>query len=305
MAVGPQPGPSEFDRPGLGLTLMLGFCLLAPASDAFSKTLAEDIPVLELVFARFVIQASVLLPIVYVTSRQFRVSRLGLQLIGLRTALHVAGIYLMVTGLTYLPLADAIAIAFVMPFILLLMGHFLLGEVVGRRRLVACAVGFGGTLMVMQPSFAEVGWPVLYPLAVAFVFAGFILVTRRVAHEVDPVTMQGVSGVMAVLGLGLMYLLLPREGLFALEPIGPSWPLWLMMGLTGTVAHLLMSWSLRYAATSTVAPMQYIEIPVAALIGLVAFGDCPNIMALGGITITMGTGLYILWHESTDREALP
>ncbi|MEM7488875.1 MAG: DMT family transporter, partial [Pseudomonadota bacterium] len=173
-AVLPRP-----DRPALGMVLMLGFCVTAPLSDAISKLMADHIPVMQLVAIRFVIQAAILVPLVLATGGSFAMSPLGWRLTALRTALQVLGIYLMVTGLTYLPLADALAIAFVMPFIVLLLGHFLLGETVGQRRLVACAVGFVGTLMVMQPSFVAVGWPVLYPLGVAFVFAAFMLVTRR------------------------------------------------------------------------------------------------------------------------------
>ncbi|MGB3556197.1 MAG: DMT family transporter [Jannaschia sp.] len=290
----PPPG---FDRPGLGLLLMLGFCTLAPMGDALAKILARDLPVLQLVWIRFAIQSVILLPLVVVTGRSFAMSRLGWQLTGLRTLLHVAGIWLMTTGLTHLPLADAIAIAFVMPFILLLLGHYLLGEEVGRRRLAACAVGFAGTLMVMQPSFVSVGWPVLYPLGVAFVFAGFMLVTRRIAHEADPIAMQAMSGVLAVFGLGAGYAILPHEGMMALASPSGFWTPLLVMGCMGTAAHLLMTWSLRFAAASTLAPMQYLEIPVAAMIGFLVFGDWPNPLAMAGISVTIATGLYILWRE--------
>jgi drug/metabolite transporter (DMT)-like permease len=295
---------SGLDRPVLGLGLMLGFCLLAPMSDAMSKTLAAEHAVMQIVLARFFVQAVVLIPLVRATGRSFAMSPLGWRLTGLRTVLQILGIWLMVTGLTYLPLAEAIAIAFVMPFVLLLMGHLVLGETVGPRRLAACGAGFCGTLLVMQPSFAEVGWPVLYPLGVAFVFAAFMLVTRRVAGEADPIAMQGASGAMAVVGLGAAYLLLPNEGLLALSPIGADWPLWLAMGLMGTAAHLLMTWSLRFAAASTLAPFQYLEIPVAALVGLAVFGEFPDGVALVGIAITVATGLYVLWRENLDgREA--
>ncbi|MEM9796488.1 MAG: DMT family transporter [Pseudomonadota bacterium] len=288
------------DRPSLGLLLMLGFCITAPMSDATGKVLAETFPVMELVWTRFILQAAILAPLVWVTGRSWRMTALGWRLTGLRTLLQVAGIWTMMTALTYLPLADAVAIAFVMPFILLLMGHLILGEVVGPRRLIACAVGFGGTLMVMQPSFVAVGWPVLYPLATAVIFAAFMLVTRRVGPEADPIAMQAASGVMALLGLGLAYLLLPRVGALALMPPGSAWPLFLLMGVLGTVGHLLMTWSLRFAPAATLAPMQYLEIPIAALIGLAIFGDWPNPLAQAGIVVTMGTGLYILWRE---REA--
>ena len=64
----------------------------------------------------------------------------------IRTLLHILGIGAMVTALKYLPLADAVAIAFVMPFIMLLLGKYVLAEEIGPRRLIACAVGFCGTL---------------------------------------------------------------------------------------------------------------------------------------------------------------
>ena len=285
------------DRPSLGLLLMLGFCVLAPLSDATAKILAGTFPVMQLVLLRFAVQVAVLVPLVTLTGRSWRMSPLGWRLTGARTVLQVAGIWLMTTGLTYLPLADTIAIAFVMPFLLLLMGHFILKEVVGPRRLAACAVGFGGTLLVMQPSFAEVGWPVLYPLGVAFVFAAFMLVTRRIAREADPIAMQGASGVMAVAGLGAAFLILPDAGLLATAPVAGHLPLLLTMGLLGTGAHLMMMWSLRHAPASTLAPMQYLEIPVAAVFGLLIFGDFPNPLAMAGIAVTIATGLYILWRE--------
>ena len=285
------------DRPSLGLLLMLGFCVLAPLSDATAKILAGTFPVMQLVLLRFAVQVAVLVPLVTLTGRSWRMSPLGWRLTGARTVLQVAGIWLMTTGLTYLPLADTIAIAFVMPFLLLLMGHFILKEVVGPRRLAACAVGFGGTLLVMQPSFAEVGWPVLYPLGVAFVFAAFMLVTRRIAREADPIAMQGASGVMAVAGLGAAFLILPDAGLLATAPVAGHLPLLLTMGLLGTGAHLMMTWSLRHAPASTLAPMQYLEIPVAAVFGLLIFGDFPNPLAMAGIAVTIATGLYILWRE--------
>lgn len=284
---------------------MLGFCILAPMSDAAGKVLAVQFAVMQLVWVRFMIQGTALTALVLATGRSFRMTRLGWQLTALRTLLQITGIWLMLTGLKYLPLADALAIAFVMPFILLLMGHYILGEEVGRRRLIACGVGFIGTLMVMQPSFAQVGWPVLYPLGVAFVFAAFMLVTRRIAHEADPIAMQAASGLMAIVGLGAAYMLLPQTGAMALLPPGDRLGLLVVMGVLGTVAHLLMTWSLRFAPTSTLAPMQYLEIPVAAVIGFVVFADWPNPLAMAGIGVTVATGLYVLWQENQTAKRTP
>ena len=293
-AAAPSAPPAP-DRPALGMALMLGFCCAAPMSDALSKLAAGTLPVIQIVLIRFVVQAGVLAPLVAASRAGFAMSRRGWALTAARTALQIAGIWLMVTGLTYLPLADAIAIAFVMPFVLLLLGHLLLGEAVGPHRLAACAVGFGGTLLVMQPAFREVGWAVLYPLGVAVVFAAFMLVTRLLAREAGALVMQAHSGWMAAAVLGAAYLALPG---LALAPMAADWALLLALGLLGTVGHLMMTWSLRHAPASTLAPMQYLEIPVAALIGLWLFGDWPDGLALAGIAVIVGAGLYVLWREA-------
>jgi drug/metabolite transporter (DMT)-like permease len=287
-------------RPMLGILLMLGFCIVAPVGDAVAKILSQTASLGQLLVVRFAIQAAVLIPIVILTRRVWQMQGRVLRLTVLRTILHIAGIGCMVGALRYLPLADAIAIAFVMPFIMLLLGHFILNEEVGARRLAACAVGFAGTLMVVQPSFVEVGWPALLPLAVAVIFSLFMLTTRQIAKETDPISLQAVSGVMAtVVLLPLLFVGTHIEvpDMAARWPTGSETMLYLAIGLLGTAAHLLMTWSLRYAPSATVAPMQYLEIPVATVVGWLIFRDLPNGLAALGICVTVAAGLYIVMRE--------
>jgi drug/metabolite transporter (DMT)-like permease len=70
-----------------------------------------------------------------------------------------------------------------------------------------------------------------------------------------------------------------------------------LMGTVGTIAHLLMTWSLRFAPSATLAPMQYLEIPFATIIGWMIFRDLPNGLAALGIMVTVGAGLYVIWRE--------
>ena len=296
------------DRPVLGILLMLGFCVLAPLGDGMAKLLGESVPLLLLVAARFAIQALLLLPLMATGGRRFAMSRRVASLTVLRTVLHILGIGCMFLALRYLPLADAVAIAFVMPFIMLLLGWFFLGEAVGPRRIGACVVGFAGTLMVVQPSFAAVGAPALLPLAVAVVFALFMLTTRAIARETDPITLQCISGFVASAILVPLLFVFDGSGAPLLDPAMPvARDLWLMLvlGAIGTAAHLLMTWSLRFAPTSTVAPMQYLEIPFAAAIGFVMFGDFPNGLALLGIAVTVAAGLYIILRERAVSRQSP
>jgi drug/metabolite transporter (DMT)-like permease len=286
---------------------MLGFCVVAPMGDAVAKLLGEVLPLGQILFVRFAVQAVVLIPLAWLTGRAWRMRGCVLGLTFLRTLLHIFGIGAMFTALRYLPLADAVAIAFVMPFLMLLLGKYVLGEEVGSRRLMACIVGFIGTLMVIQPSFAEVGWPALWPLVVAVNFSVFMLVTRQIAKETDPVGLQAVSGVMAVAVMGPVLLLTQSAGIPVLTfqtPDGYEWLLLLSIGLLGTVAHLLMTWSLRYAPSATLAPMQYLEIPIATIIGFLIFADWPNGLAMAGICVTIGAGLYIVMRERATARAL-
>ena len=295
------------DRPLLGIMLMLGFCVLAPIGDAVAKILGQTVPIGQLVLVRFAVQALVLVPLVWLSGRAWRTSRRVAVLTFVRTILHILGIGTMVTALKYLPLADAVAIAFVMPFIMLILGKFALREEVGTRRIIACTIGFLGTLFIVQPSFAEVGWPALLPVAVALNFAFFMLVTRQIAKETDPISLQAVSGVMAVVVMLPLLLVLQGSGFAQMQlkqVSGIDWTLLLTIGLLGTAAHLLMTWSLRYAPSATLAPMQYLEIPVATVLGFIVFGDLPNGLATLGILITIASGLYIILRERANARAL-
>ena len=288
------------DKPLLGILLMLGFCVVAPMGEAVAKILGQSIPLGQLLLVRFAVQAIILIPMVWATKLVWRMNGWVLKLAFLRTVLHIFGIGAMFTALQYLPLADAVAIAFVMPFIMLLLGKYILGEDVGARRLVACIVGFIGTLLVVQPSFANVGWPALLPMVVAVNFSFFMLITRQIAKETNPIGLQAVSGVMAV-GIMVPALAITAgmgiDALTLIPPTGFEWSMLGTIGVLGTLAHLLMTRSLRYAPSATLAPMQYLEIPIATVIGFCVFKDLPNGLAAVGIAITIAAGVYIILRE--------
>ncbi|SFR35511.1 Threonine/homoserine efflux transporter RhtA [Yoonia tamlensis] len=282
------------DRPFLGILLMLGFCVLAPLGDSMAKLLGGAVSLGGLVFVRFAIQALILVPLVWRSGAGFDLPKGTLPWTLLRTALHIAGIGLMFSALRYLPLADALAIAFVMPFIMLLLGHFVMGEEVGKHRMMACAVGFIGTLLVIQPNFSAVGAPALLPLGVAVVFALFMMVTRRLARQIDAVKLQAISGLQACIALLPLFAFLPFDtGAIS----APTIAMLLCLGVIGTLAHLFMTWSLRFAPATTLAPMQYLEIPFGTAIGWLIFADLPNGLAALGICITVAAGLYVIIRE--------
>lgn len=296
------------DRPFLGILLMVGFCALVPFGDSLAKILGQTIPLIELLIVRFTAQSLLVLPYVFWSGRSLAMTPRVLRLTVIRTILQVIGIGAMFTSLRFLPLADAVAIAFVMPFIMLALGRMVLKEEVGPRRLIACIVGFIGTLLVIQPSFAVVGPPALLPLVVAVSFALYMLVTRQIVRETDPIILQGVSGFMAATALIVLAMLtigsdIPDLGL--VMPNATETMLLAGVGILGTLVHLLMTWSLRFAPSATLAPIQYLEIPFATLIGWIIFRDLPNGLAALGIVITMAAGLYVVFRERKTTKPIP
>ena len=290
------------DNTRLGLLMMIGFCVLAPASDALVKILGDDIPLLQVVIARFMLQLLLVQRNLW-TSRHdtwLRADRIGLVIV--RSVLHLVAITFFFLSLRFLPLADAIAIAYVLPFLILGVGWFT-GDRASPLTLGLCLLGFVGTLMVVQPSFAEVGWPALLPIAVAVLFTGFMFITHKISKYIEPIDLQAANGVCA------MVILLPIALLgHALEiptlmivPVS-NVELWYLIGLgaLGTLAHLMMTWALRFASAPTVAPVQYLEIPFAALYGWLIFKDLPNGLSAIGIVVTIIAGLLVVHYSKAS-----
>jgi len=302
--------PEHSENLSLGIAFTLAFCVLAPLTDGLAKYLGDSFTVFALIAFRFFTQALVLFPLAGALGEPLRIPK-GLHLLlWARVILHIAGIALIFTALKFLPLADALAIAYVVPFIAMGLGALFLGETVGPVRIGFAILGFIGTLLVIQPNFANVGWPALLPLLVAFVFAVFMIVTRKVARAMPAVALQGINGVM---GSGILLILWALGAVTGSEVLSitwtgsPNWAVVAVFGLTGAAAHLAMSWALRHAPAATVAPIQYLEIPSAALIGLLLFSDFPNGLALLGIVISITAGLSLIFWEQAKaaRRASP
>ncbi|SPH16751.1 Riboflavin transporter [Defluviimonas aquaemixtae] len=288
------------DRILLGVALMIAFCVFAPLIDVASKLAAQAVPVGVIVLGRGVVQAALMLPVVLVMGLRLHLSRRALRLAALRALLLVSSTYCFVAAVRVMPIADALAIAFVEPFIILLIGRLVLSEQVGPRRLAACAVGFIGSLFVIQPSFAAFGPVAFFPLGTALSFALYMLVTRRLSREVHPVAMQFHTALLAaILCLPLLALGTAADvaSLTFAAPKGIFW-LWVFcVGLASAVAHLAMTYALKFAPSATLAPLHYLEIVTATVLGYLVFGDFPNSLTWTGIAIIVASGLYVIHRE--------
>lgn len=297
---------SEQDRIFPGIALMLGFCIIAPLIDVASKLAAQSVPVGTVTLGRYLVQAALMAPIVLVMGLSWRVSRRAGGLLLARSAVSIVATYCFVAAVQVMPIADALAIAFVEPFVILLIGRFWMGEEVGPRRLAASVVGFIGALFVIQPSFTAFGAVALFPLGTAVCFALYILLTRALSRHMHPVTMQLHTALVAaalclpLLGLGTV------AGLTELSFAQPSGIFWLWcfcVGLASTVSHMSMTYALKLAPSTTLAPLHYFEMLTATLFGFLVFGDFPNALTWVGIAIITGSGLYLIHRERVTARA--
>lgn len=292
---------SATDRILPGVVLMLAFCMLAPLLDVSSKLAAGGgVPVGQITTARFVVQGALMLPVVLVMGLGWRMDRRVAGLVLLRAVFLILSTFSFVSGIAVMPVADALAIAFVEPFVLLILGRLIFGDEVGPRRIAASAVGFGGALLVIQPSLAAFGLVALWPLGTAFFFAFYMLVTRSLSASMHPVTMQLHTSLAGIAITVPLLFLFDGSGIGPLDAVMPSGVLWLWLfgvGFWAAVSHMCMTYALKFAPSATLAPLHYLEIVAAVALGYLIFGDFPNVLTWAGIVVIVSSGLYIIHRE--------
>lgn len=290
-----------------GVILMLAFCVIAPLLDVGAKLAAENgVPVGQVTAARFVVQTALMLPVVLLMRLSVRLDRKALGYTTLRAGLLLVSTYAFVSGIQVMPIADALAIVFVEPFILLILGSFIFGDQVGPRRIAACVVGFCGALLVIQPSLAAFGLVALWPLATAVLFALYMLVTRSISSWMHPVTMQFHTSWTGLLLCLPVMILADGSGIPSLDPIWPqgwNWMWLFMVGFWAAVSHMCMTYALKFAPSATLAPLHYFEIVTAVILGYLIFDDFPNAMTWAGIAVIVSSGLYIIHRERLAARA--
>jgi len=283
-----------------GVILFIAFAAYAPAIDVFAKLATEEIPAAQITFARFLLQTLFLAPIVFWRRAFVAMPARDLMMHAGRGIMMAIATVFFFEALRHMPIADAIAIFFVEPFILIMLGAWLLGEKVGWRRYAACGVGFVGAMIVIQPSYEELGWTAALPLGTALTFAIYMILTRHLAPRSDPFAMQTYAGVAGFLFMSVVLMVGEGSGDPTFDPVWPS-PYFMLMllgvGVVATTGHLLIVFASRYAPASVLAPLQYLEIVAATIYGYLIFGDFMSGDKWLGVAIIVGSGLFIFWRE--------
>jgi drug/metabolite transporter (DMT)-like permease len=282
-----------------GLLLFLAAQFLFNLVDATGKYLVQGFPVVAVVWVRQVLLFLVMAAYVAALRdrRLLRMNSPRLQVA--RGATLFAFAAFLFAALKYLPQAEAVAISFVAPLLILVLAGPLLGERVGWARWAAAGAGFCGMLIVVRPGAGLAPIGIAFALATLGCNAAFQLLSRKLAMLDHPITTVFYSSLIGMLAGSLI---LP----FGLPERWPNaWEaaLFLSFGITGTLSHLLLMRAYRLAPASFIAPFIYVHIVQATLAGLVFFGQFPDAVTLAGIAIILASGAGIALYER--RRAAP
>jgi drug/metabolite transporter (DMT)-like permease len=290
------------ERTATGIAAMAGAVVFFTLIDTSAKWLVTaGLPALQVVFARYfvhlVMALVVFLPLegpgAIRSNAPFR------QL--LRSAFLFGSTALNFTALKYLPITVTTTIMFAGPIVVTLLAIPMLGERVGRHRIVAVCVGFLGVLVVMQPWGAEFHWAMLLNVGALTLASLYMLMTRLLAGIESNATSQLWSAGLASICLAPFAL-----GDWQWPTGAADWAFFLLVGVFGLCGHILATWGHRLADASILAPVIYIQIVLAAIAGIVFFDTWPTVWTLGGGIVIIAAGIYI-WHRerATGRVIVP
>ena len=276
---------------------MLLAMFLFACMDAVNKYLAASYAIVQIVWVRYLF--FVAFAILLVRPRRIAppVRTVGFWLQVVRSLLLIAEIGTFVWAFRYLPLADVHALAAITPLLVTALSVVMLGERVGWRRWCAVASGFIGVLVIVRPGFAEIDWRILIPLLGALLFAIYQILLRIVARYDRPETTVLYSAVVGAV-------VLTAIGPFAWTPPDAAGWAWLAIaGLLGSCSHFALAKAMQLGEASRLQPYGYTLMIWAAVLGLLAFGQFPDLWTIVGGAIIAASGLYAFDRERRHKSA--
>ncbi|MBT8415701.1 MAG: DMT family transporter [Boseongicola sp.] len=269
--------------------MLLGMFLFA-AVDTGAKFLTEGLHPVQITWTRQLgLLAGAIFLIAYHGRSILRTSHPRLQV--LRGGMAVGSATLFIVGVSYVPLADAVAVTFVAPFIVTILGALILREPVGWRRWIAVSLGFMGTLIVIRPGMGVIH-PAAFFVLIAAVFFAFRQIISRALADTDKTATTVVY--TAIVGSALLTLPLPwvwitpdREQMLILVGIA----------VLAGVAEVCVIKALEVAMAVVVAPIHYSMMVWGTFYGFMVFGQLPDMWTIIGAAVIISTGLYTLRRE--------
>lgn len=293
---------SAADAPG-GRRAVLGVVFLICAMACFAvldtavKVVGAFVSILVAVWFRYVFQAvavtAVMLP---VRGRSlWRTAHPRFQL--LRGLLLLTVSALSFVSVQFMPVGEFTAFVMTTPLVVTLLAATFLKEPVSALRWALVGGGFVGALLVVQPGGATIGWASLLPVVMVFTYAGFQILTSRMARTEDPMTMHfytgGVGALVSTAVLPFVWQAMPDTHTFALL---------CLVGLMGTVGHFLLILAFARTPASTLTPFVYTQIAFAMLCGWLVFDHVPGPLESLGIALIVACGITASWLTARENQ---
>lgn len=278
-----RPQPNVLHGIALTFAAVCTFSVL----DTTGKWLSRTYPVPMVVWARYFFNVVILL--VWLAPKRGR--RLWTvrapRLQWARGVALAASTLFMFSALSLMPLAEASAITFVGPVFVTVAAVRLLGETAPRGTAAALVASLAGVLLIVRPGTGVFSWAALLPLGTAVCYAAYQLLTRRLSGVDEPMTTLFVGSAIGALMMSFI------------APFAWRWPLvswwhalaFVALGAIGAFGHGLLIRAFDHAPASTLAPFVYLQIVAALLLGWLVFGNFPDVWALAGMALVIGTGM--------------
>jgi drug/metabolite transporter (DMT)-like permease len=266
-------------------------------TEATAKYLTASYPILLLVWTRYAMQAAMLA--VWFGPRMglglVRAPRMKLQVI--RAGVLIVSSICFFNALAGLPLADATAIVYCAPVLVVLIAVVFLKERMTPMRWAFVVTGFVGMLLIVRPGASIFHGAALYALAAATTYAIFQTMTRHLAETEDSRVLLFMPALCGTIVMAPAVPLLVESYALPWRDLG----LICLMGALGTTGHFLFIRAFQRAPASALTPFSYTQLIWSTVLGWLVFGQFPDRISLVGIAIIAGSGLLLGWHERRRR----
>ena len=279
------------------LYILAGFFL--SSLDATAKILVRDYPLGWIVWARYAGHLLIVVPLAWhkVGSGFWRTKQPLLQ--ASRSALLLLATIAFFSSLRYLPLAEASAISFLAPMIIVLLSRPLLGEVVTPARWIAVAGGFIGVLLVTRPGSAAFHPAALLMLGMATCNALYQLLTRKLQGDSAYTTLFHSATVGAI----AFTILLPALDPHPLPGVTDAL-LFLLLGVVAGLGHWCIITAFLQAQASQLTPFAYLQMVWPLGFGWILFGQFPDHISFAGMAVVLASGVWLAWQERRRPQPL-
>lgn len=282
-----------------GIILMVAAMAMFAVEDMFLKLAADGLPVGMVIFVAGAFGAPVFMVMARAQGQRTLVRAALHRAVMARNFGEMVGTFAYINALAVVDLSTVSAVLQALPLAVTLGAALFMGETVRWRRWLAIAVGLTGVMVVIRPGFDGFQPPALWVLVTVLALALRDLATRAIPPECSSAQVSA-WGLMSVALLGVLMML--HGGVVTPDPTQVA----SLVGavVVGTIGYWLVVTAARTGEVSVVAPFRYSRLIFALVIGMVIFGEHPDVTTLTGSALIIGSGLYTFARERALRRKL-